>query len=78
MIHSVSHTSRYGAAGLYCILKSQNKKGGILIHHSLTLKKKKKGNIYITGKEKKCLAHDQKRCVVIKKNVKTLQSLLRQ
>lgn len=45
MIHSVSHTSRYGAAGLYCILKSQNKKGGILIHHSLSLKKKK--GIYI-------------------------------
>lgn len=46
MIHSVSHTSRYGAAGLYCILKSQNKKGGILIHHSLTLKKKKREYIY--------------------------------
>lgn len=62
MIHSVSHTSRYGAAGLYCILKSQNKKRGYT-NSPFSHTEKKKGNIYITGKEKKCLAHDQKRCV---------------
>lgn len=46
MIHSVSHTSRYGAAGLYCILKSQNKKRGYTNSPFSHTEKKKREYIY--------------------------------